>query len=134
MKPLSRRALEIILIIEILFFIITIFGTQLLKREYEIEMENSNKNRISYVVQSFNEQFEKYERNDATMLEVRSLIYHLIASNAAQKNNGTDRIVKYNGSLIESIPYVSPKKTYTIKLEKDEETGYVNNCIVIPNE
>ena len=134
MKPLSRRALEIILITEILFFIITIFGTQLLKREYEIEMENSNKNRISYVVQSFNEQFEKYERNDATMLEVRSLIYHLIASNAAQKNNGTDRIVKYNGSLPKSIPYMSPKKTYTIKLEKDEETGYVNNCIVIPNE
>lgn len=134
MKPLSRRALEIILITEILFFIITIFGTQLLKREYEIERDNSNKNRISYEVQSFNNQFEKYEKNDAAMVEVKSLISNLIASNAVEEKNATDRIVKYNGSLIESIPYVSPKKTYTIKLEKDEETGYVNNCIVIPNE
>lgn len=134
MKPLSRRALEIILITEILFFIITIFGTQLLKREYEIERDNSNKNRISYEVQSFNNQFEKYEKNDAAMVEVKSLISNLIASNAVEEKNATDRIVKYNGSLPKSIPYMSPKKTYTIKLEKDEETGYVNNCIVIPNE
>ena len=134
MKPLSRRALEIILITEILFFIITIFGTQLLKREYEIERDNSNKNRISYEVQSFNNQFEKYEKNDAAMVEVKSLISNLIASNAVEEKNATDRIVKYNGSLPKSIPYMSPKKTYTIKLEKDEDTGYVNNCIVIPNE
>ncbi len=134
MKPLSRKVLKRILVIEIIFFIIMFFGAYLLKREYEIEMENCNKNRISYEVQSFNKQFEQYEKNDATTSEVRSLISFLIANNAAEKQNESNLIVNYNGSLPKSIPYVSPKKTYTIKLEKDEETGYVNNCIVIPNE
>ena len=134
MKPLSKNVLIIILITEILFFIITFLGTQLLKSEYETKMENCNNNKNSDIVQSFNNQFEQYEKNDATMSEVKSLISHLISNNATEKQNGTNRLVKYNGSLSNSIPHVSNKQTYTIKLEKDEETGYVNNCIVTPNE
>ena len=137
MKPLSRKVLKRILIFEIVFFIIMIFGTYLLKREHEIAMDKLEKNRIfrqAQEAQRFNDVFESYETNDAPMSEVRSLIAEIIAKNATESRNGTNHIVTYNGSVPKSIPKYSSKKTYKIKLEKDENTGYVINCVVIPNE
>ena len=78
-------------------------------------------------ITTFNSQWDNYCGGNKSAAEIRSLLSSIISSNAAEKNTGTNRLIKVtyakdlfgtndaaNNADITTIPTIQATKTYTV--------------------
>lgn len=79
-------------------------------------------------IETFNSQWQAYEGTNKTASEVRTMIQAVIANNASETSNGTNKIVNVNNSKPTSTPTsISNSKRYTMTLTYDDKSGLVTN-------
>lgn len=79
-------------------------------------------------IETFNSQWQAYEGTNKTASEVRTMIQAVIANNASETTNGTNKIVNVNNSKPTSTPTSMSNSTrYTMTLTYDGKSGLVTN-------
>lgn len=104
-----------------------------------IMVYNNSKNTVGSAnlskqeIATFNSEWESYRGANKTAGEVSTMIGAVIASNAAERNNGGGRIIKINevepGAIPAQIPSTS---TYIISLTYDNASGLVTGITTNP--
>ena len=89
----------------------------------------ANKEVESVEIQSFNEQFMKYQGTIVTASQVKSLLLLIRANNSyydfdSSTKEGTDKYVKVTGDVTSSSLFAH--KTYRVTIDKFNENGFVS--------
>ena len=115
----------------ILVIVLITLGYNVIKNNSDI-INNGNTDQAQ--VEAFNSEFESYAGSGKKASDVRNLCSKVFAKNGTETKNHTNHTIELiHGTAITTMPTnLDNGVNYTISLEYDQSTGYINRIRITP--